>query len=50
MTLLDVRKTQVHVWKIPRAGSMNGMSVGGGRLRRCVRRRELVRHPHEVRQ
>jgi hypothetical protein len=24
MTPLHVRKTQVHVWKIPRAGGMNG--------------------------
>jgi len=28
MTLLHVRKTQVHLWKTPRCGSMNGVSVG----------------------
>jgi hypothetical protein len=33
MTLLHVRKTQVHVWKIPRCGGMNGVSVGTGCLR-----------------
>jgi hypothetical protein len=33
MTLLHVRKRQVHVWKIPRFGSMNGVSVGTGCLR-----------------
>ena len=33
MTLLHVRKTQVHMWKIPRCGGMNGVSVGTGCLR-----------------
>ena len=33
MTLLHVRKTQVHVWRIPRCGGMNGVSVGTGCLR-----------------
>jgi hypothetical protein len=33
MTLLHVRKTRVHVWRIPRAGGMNGVSVGTGCLR-----------------
>ena len=33
MTLLHVRKTQVHLWKIPRCEGMNGVSVGTGCLR-----------------